>query len=101
VRGGTTAIGAGRPIAVNVDLTESDLSHMDPAELVAAVTARSDRGANASPRAPFAGTAQELERRQAIWWYLLLAALLLLAAETLFSNRLSRRSLEQQVTGVS
>jgi len=101
VRGGATAIGAGRPVAVNVDLAESDLSHMDPAELVAAVTARDNRGASPSASAPFAGTAQDLERRQAIWWYLLLAALLLLAAETLFSNRLSRRSLEQHVKGVS
>jgi hypothetical protein len=42
-----------------------------------------------------------LERRQAIWWYLLMAALLLLAAETLFSNRLSKRSLEQPMSGVS
>lgn len=100
VRGGATAIGAGRPIAVNVDLAESDLSHMDPAELVAAVTGRG-HGAGASSTAPLTGTAEELERRQAIWWYLLLAALLLLAAETLLSNRLSRRSLEQPVTGVS
>ena len=101
VRGGATAIGAGRPIAVNVDLVESDLSHMDPAELVASITANDNRGADTAARAPFIGTAQELERRQAIWWYLLLAALLLLAAETLFSNRLSRRSLEQHATGVS
>lgn len=101
IRGGATAIGAGRPVAVNVDLVESDLSHMDPAELVAAVTARGARSANAAARTPFAGTAQELERQQAIWWYLLLAALLLLAAETFFSNRLSRRSLEQRITGVS
>ena len=101
IRGGATAIGAGRPVAVNVDLVESDLSHMDPAELVAAITARGARSASATARTPFAGTAQELERRQAIWWYLLLAALLLLAAETFFSNRLSRRSLEQRITGVS
>jgi hypothetical protein len=101
IRGGATAIGAGRPVAVNVDLTESDLSHMDPAELVAAVTARAERGASSAVRTPFEGTAQELERRQAIWWYLLLAALLLLATETLLSNRLSRRSLEQRITGVS
>lgn len=101
VRGGATAIGAGRPIAVNVDLVESDLSHMDPAELVAALTENNERGAGPSARAPFQGTAQELERRQAIWWYLLLAALLLLAAETLFSNRLSRKSLEQHATGAS
>jgi hypothetical protein len=101
IRGGGTAIGAGHPVAVNVDLAESDLSHMDPAELVAAVTSRGARGGSTAAEAPFAGTAQELERRQAIWWYLLLAALLLLAAETFFSNRLSRRSLEQRITGVS
>lgn len=101
VRSGSTAIGAGRPIAVNVDLAESDLSHMDPAELVAAVTARGTSGAQNAANAPFTGTAEELERRQAIWWYLLLAAMILLAAETLLSNRLSRRSLDQPVTGVS
>ena len=101
IRGGSTAIGAGRPIAVNVDLAESDLSHIDPAELVAAITDRSARGATTSATAPFLGTAEELERRQAIWWYLLLAAMLLLAGETLLSNRLSRRSLEQHATGVS
>ena len=101
IRGGTTAIGAGRPVAVNVDLVESDLSHMDPAELVAAITSRGQRGAAEQTSTPFAGTAQELERRQAIWWYLLMAALLLLAAETFISNRLSRQSLEQRITGVS
>jgi hypothetical protein len=101
VRGGSTAIGAGRPIAVNVDPAESDLSHMDAAELVAAITDRNARGAASSGKAPFLGTAEELERRQSIWWYLLVAALLLLAGETFFSNRLSRRSLEQHATGVS
>jgi hypothetical protein len=101
IRGGTTAIGAGRPVAVNVDLVESDLSHMDAAELVAAMTSRGDRGASGALNTPFAGTAQELERRQAIWWYLLMAAVFLLAAETFISNRLSRQSLEQRITGVS
>ena len=100
-RGGSTAIGAGRFIAVNVDLAESDQSHMDPAELVAAITDRGSRGASAAGTAPFTGTAEELERRQAIWWYLLLGALLLLAGETLLSNRLSRRSYEQHAPGVS
>jgi len=98
VRSSTTALGAGRPVAVNVDLAESDLSHFDPAELVAAMTARNSRGANQGTSAAFDGTAQELERRQAIWWYLLLAALLLLAGETLLSNRMSRRSFDMSDT---
>ena len=86
---------------MNVDAAEADLSHMDPAELVAAITDRNARGATATGQTPFLGTSEELERRQSIWWYLLMAALLLLAAETLLSNRLSRRSLDQHVTGVS
>ena len=101
VRGGSTAIGAGRPVAVNVDLTESDLSHFDPAELVASVTARSERGADGANRSLFDGTAQELERRQAVWWYLLFAAVLVLAAETVFSNRLSRRVVRQPEAGAT
>jgi hypothetical protein len=101
LRRSATAIGAGRPIAVNVDLAESDLSHFDPAELVASITSRNERTAASSSGGPLLGTAEELERRQAVWWYLLLAALLLLAAETLLSNRLSRRSIEQHVTGAS
>jgi len=86
VRREGTAIGAGRPVAVNVDLAESDLSHADPAELVAAITARAT-GVDTTSRAETLGTAQELEQRQAVWWYLLLAALLVLAAETLLANR--------------
>ena len=101
VRGGGTAIGAGRPVAVNVELAESDLSHFDAAELVAAVTARTERGGDARASTEFQGTAAELERRQAIWWYLLLAGLLLLGAETLLANRMSRRRAGTPVTGVT
>ena len=87
LRGSETAVGAGRPIAVNVDLAESDLSHVDAAELVASITAR-EQGAPTA--AGTAGTPQDLEREQSIWWYLLLGGLLVLAVETIFSNRLSR-----------
>ena len=100
VRGARTAIGAGRPVAVNVDLAESDLSHFDPAELVAAITARGARSEARAGGTEFTGTAEELERNQAIWWYLLLAGLLLLGAETLLANRMSRRPIEQQARGV-
>src|SRR5207237_1842964 len=84
----------GRPdrIAVNLDPAESDLTPLDPQELVAAVTGK------ATPTTPQPSTpagitpvdTKEAERRQAIWWYLLLAGLLLLAAETVISNRLCR-----------
>jgi hypothetical protein len=82
---------SGRPdrIAVNLDPAESDLSPMDPQELVAAVIGR------ATPVAATKDTAVELtpeeaEKRQGVWWYLLIAGLMLLAAEMVVANRLSR-----------
>src|SRR5207248_10614580 len=39
LRGPNTPAGSGRPIAVNVDPVESDLSHLDPQDIVVAVTA--------------------------------------------------------------
>jgi hypothetical protein len=72
---------------VNVDPKESDLSHFDPKELVAALSAVPPPGITGpvSAAAP-----DELERGQSIWWYLLVVALMLMAAETVLSNRLSR-----------
>ena len=76
-----TGARVGRPftVAVNLDPAESDLSSMDPRELVAAT----------------APTPADAERRQAIWWYFLLAGISLLVAETILSNRLSRTSTVQ------
>ena len=88
LRGRDTPVGSGRPIAVNVDPGESDLSHLDPQEIVAAVTAvPGERLAGADFNL---ATPQDQERRQRVWWYLLLAALFLMAIETTVSNRLSR-----------
>jgi hypothetical protein len=88
LRAQDTPVGSGRPIAVNVDPAESDLSHLDPQELVVAATASSgQREAGGDLNAP---TREEQERRQRLWWYLLLGALLVMAAETAVSNRLSR-----------
>jgi hypothetical protein len=87
LRGHDTPVGAGRPIAVNVDPMESDLSHLDPQDIVAAVTSAN------GPQSPSdfsAGTPREQESRQKVWWYLLVVALLIMAAETTLSNRLSR-----------
>ena len=77
-------------VAVNLDPAESDLTAMDPRELVAAATGRAV--SEIDQRAAAAVTPQEAERRQAIWWYLLLTGVLVLAAETIVSNRLSRRT---------
>jgi hypothetical protein len=76
-------------LAVNLDPSESDLTAMDPAELVAAVTGHATlASAQAEPQEM---TREEAERRQSLWWYLLMAGLLLLAVETVISNRLSRK----------
>ena len=83
-----TAEGAGRPVAVNVDMAESDMAHMEPRELVAAATATAGAANGASTTD--VGMAAERERSQRMWWYLLIGAFLVLAAETILSNRLSR-----------
>ena len=72
-------------VASNVDLAESDLSVMDPQEVVAGAIGRA--GGAAPPGANSSATADEQERTQRLWWYLLLAGLLLLGLETIFANR--------------
>jgi len=76
-------------VAVNLDLAESDLTPIDPQEVVATVTA-TDPGTAPAATAATAGSIEEHERRQAVWRYLLIAALLALAAETALAGRLSR-----------
>jgi hypothetical protein len=73
-------------LAANLDLTESDLSRLDPEEVKAAVSSRDTDGIQTAG----VGTPVDQDRRQRVWWYLLVAALVLLAAETFWSNRLSR-----------
>jgi hypothetical protein len=76
-------------IAVNVDTAESDLTPIDPQELVAAMTGRAGDGGLAD-EAQVVLRPIDLERQQSVWWYLLLAGVLLLAGETWLANRLSR-----------
>jgi hypothetical protein len=83
------ARGEPRAIAVNVDLTESDLAAVEPQLLTGAMVARA--GADSTSSAVEASTPAEAERRQGFWWYLLAAVLLVLVGETLLSNQLSRR----------
>jgi hypothetical protein len=79
-------------IAVNLDPAESDLSALDPSELVAAVTGHATPASASGQAAPPPEmTREESERRQSLWWYLLMTGLLLLAIETVISNRLSRK----------
>ena len=90
VRSTGAANGQPEALAVNLDPAESDLTPLDPRELVATVTGRATPPGPAEPVAQQEMTREEAERRQGLWWYLLLAGLLLLAAETAVSNHLSR-----------
>jgi hypothetical protein len=76
-------------LASNVDPGESDLSAMDPKEIVAAAAGGVD-GDQTSASAGVTATPESQERSQRLWWYLLCAGILLLGADTIISNRLSK-----------
>jgi hypothetical protein len=80
--------GAAAVVASNVDSAESDLTTMDPKEIIAAAVGGPDEGARAAAGVPLPPDAQE--RSQRLWWYLLCIGILVLGADTLISNRLSK-----------
>jgi hypothetical protein len=87
-------------VAVNLDPVESDLTAIDPKEVVAAISGRAGGGPSEVALAEL--TPADQERRLSLWWYLLMAALALLAVETVMSNRLSRKNeKERPLEGVS
>ena len=76
-------------VASNVDPAESDLTPLDPAEIVTAATGNTGQNAQqAEADVPLTPEAQE--RTQRLWWYMLATGILLLGVDTLFSNWLSR-----------
>ena len=77
-------------LASNVDLTESDLTPLDPRELVASVSGHADGRPTGQNEARPTDEAQAQAQR--LWWYLLVAGGLLLAGETLLANRLSQNA---------
>jgi hypothetical protein len=85
LRGQSASGGPAATVASNVDLTESDLTPMDPQDVVAAVTGRATPAGPGGESAEMTDATREATQR--IWWYLLFAGAILLAAETLLSNR--------------
>jgi hypothetical protein len=80
--------GVAAVVASNVDSAESDLTTMDPKEIVAAAIGGDDGTPRAAAGVPLPPDAQE--RSQRLWWYLLCIGILVLGADTLISNRLSK-----------
>ena len=70
-------------LAVNAPSTESDLTPVDPREMLIGVRQTNDSTGSASD----APTRAETESRQQLWRLLLIAAALLLFTETVFANR--------------
>jgi hypothetical protein len=87
LRGQSTSGGPAATVAANVDLAESDLTPMDPKEVVAAVTGVATSAASPGGSAEMTDATREATQR--MWWYLLLAGAVLLAAETFVSNRVT------------
>jgi hypothetical protein len=75
-------------VASNVDLSESDLTPLDPEEVVAAALGRAAGGSGGNAALP-PPTDEAQESAQRIWWHLLFAGLLLLGVETIVANRLT------------
>jgi len=80
--------GPAATVAANVDLSESDLTPMDPKEVVAAVSGRPGAAAGGPESAEMTDAAREAMQR--VWWYMLFAAAFFLAAETIVSNRVAK-----------
>ncbi|MCC7124658.1 MAG: BatA domain-containing protein [Acidobacteria bacterium] len=76
-----------RTVASNVELAESDVTPLDPAEVAAAVTGQP----GGTPDAPTAVAIPDgvQEQAQRLWWYLLFAGILLLIAESWLARRLA------------
>jgi Mg-chelatase subunit ChlD len=80
--------GPAATVAANVDLSESDLTAMDPREVVAAASGRPADGGEGTQTAEMTDATREATQR--VWWYMLFAAAIFLAAETIVSNRVTK-----------
>jgi hypothetical protein len=77
-------------VAANVDPAESDLTPIDPREIIAAA-AGGDGGTGAGGSTEGVPLTREArEKNQRLWWYFLVAGILLLGTDTLLSNRIAK-----------
>ena len=88
LRAQNASSGPAATVAANVDLSESDLTTMDPKEVVAAVAGHGTGAAGEGETAEVTDSMRESTQR--VWWYMLFAAAMFLAAETIVSNRVMK-----------
>jgi hypothetical protein len=84
----TKSQGEAAVVASNVDPAESDLTPIEPKDIVAAAVGTPDAASAASSGVPLTPEAQE--KNQRLWWYLLCAGVVLLGVDTFLSNRLAK-----------
>jgi hypothetical protein len=73
-------------VASNIEVSESDLTPMDPAEMLIATRANTEGfSTNTMPQ-----TREIQGQTQQIWWYLLCIGVFMLAVDTVLSNLLSK-----------
>ena len=84
---------SGRPFAVgvNLDPAESDLSALPPTEFVATATGRAAVTTTGQSLEQPDLTPEDIEKKQGVWWFLFVAGAMAILAETVLSNRLSKR----------
>ena len=75
-------------VASNVDPAESDLTPMDPKEIVAATIGAPTGAPGGGTGLPMTPEAQEGSQR--LWWYLLALGIVILGVDTILSNRMSK-----------
>ncbi len=88
----------GRPIAVNADRTESNLSFLEPEVAIAMLGSDGGGAASVGGGDDDAFSVEVVERGQSYWRYLIIGALLLLLADTWISNRLSPKQRVKKAT---
>lgn len=79
-------------VAVNLDPAESDLGALVPEEFLASVASRSAVTPRGQSLEPQDQRPVDIEKEQGVWWYLLVIGLAALLAESVLSNRQSKKA---------
>ncbi len=84
-------------VAANVDASESDLSKIDPQQIVASIKRNAESADPGKELEAFTDQRLALESKQHLWWYLLILAFLVLTVESHLANRYYKITSEMEV----